>query len=64
VEGVKGRSINDLIRVIDEHFSTCFECIDDDGSHVSETNLEDWPFIFGSPVLTDRRMILWLKLPQ
>jgi len=44
--------------MIYQHFFTCIESIDHDGTHVTKSNLKDWPSVPGSPFLAHGGMIL------
>jgi len=58
VESVERRPVDNLIWMIYQHFFTCIESINHDSTHVTESNLKDWPSVPGSPFLTHGSMIL------
>lgn len=61
MKGVESWSVNDLVRMVNQHFSTCFKGIDDDGSHVSKSYLENGPTVFQGPLLANSGVILTLE---
>lgn len=57
MEGVKLRAVNDGRLVLYENISTVFKRVEDNGTSVAKTNLENGPAVLPPPLFACRRMV-------